>query len=249
MLYQGLSASLLLVFAVACTGGETTAPFPSPAQLPATSTVAAFPTATRDLLPPPRSTPTESPSETTGPLSTATRIPTATAVTSTAGAETRAPTIAPGADFGPDSIEAATLYLELASGRVAPGQGLTVKVLVKPGPVGISGVQFSLNVSPEEFNLLGLAPGALLGPNPLEVNRPDEEDGVALYALARRGPSPNSTAGGPVATISLGLAAGVLPGTTVTLGLEDIIIADQEARRMRGVVLGRPLVLVVVNGP
>ena len=124
-----------------------------------------------------------------------------------------------------------------------------MNVLLNPGPVGISGIQFRLNVSPDEFDLLGIAPGALLGPNPLEVNQHVGEEGAALYALARRGPSPNSTAGGRVATIRVSLAAGVLPDTTVTLGLEDIIIADQEARRMKGVVLPRPLELLVVAAP
>ena len=124
-----------------------------------------------------------------------------------------------------------------------------MNVLLNPGPVGISGVQFRLSVSPEEFDLLGIAPGALLGPNPLEVNQPNEAEGAALYALARRGPSPNSTAGGPVAAIRVSLAAGILPEITVTIGFEDIIIADQEARRMRGVVLPRPLELVVVAAP
>ena len=124
-----------------------------------------------------------------------------------------------------------------------------MNVLLDPGSMGISGVQFYLNVSAEEFHLLGIAPGALLGPNPLEVTQPDDDEGAALYALARRGPSPNSTAGGPVATIRVSLAAGVLPETTVTLGLEDIIIANQEARRMKGVVLPRPLELVVVASP
>ncbi|MCH8348909.1 MAG: hypothetical protein IIB29_01545 [Chloroflexi bacterium] len=157
--------------------------------------------------------------------------------------------MAPSADFGPDSIGAATLYLELASGRVAPGQGLNVNVLLNPGPVGISGVQFRLNVSPEEFDQLGISPGALLGPDPLEVNQPDEEEGVALFALARRGPSPNSTIGGPVATIRVSLAADVPLGTTVTLALKDVIIADQEARRMTGVVLGPPLELMVIAAP
>ena len=144
---------------------------------------------------------------------------------------------------------AATLSLELVSGRVAPGQELAVNVLLNPGPVGISGVQFRLNASSEEFDLLGIAPGALLGPNPLEVHHPGGEEGAALYALARRGPSPNSTAGGRVATIRVSLAAGVVPDATVTLGLEEIIIGDQEARRMKGVVLGRPLELVVVAAP
>ena len=124
-----------------------------------------------------------------------------------------------------------------------------MNVLLGSGPVGISGVQFHLNVAPAEIDLLGIVPGALLGPNPLEVNQPDEAGGAALYALARRGPSPNSTAGGPVATIHVRLAAGALPDTTVTLGLEDIIIADQKARRMNGVAFARPLELVVVAAP
>ena len=157
--------------------------------------------------------------------------------------------MAPSADFGPDSIGAATLYLELASGRVAPGQELNVNVLLNPGPVGISGVQFRLNVSPEEFDQLGISPGALLGPDPLEVNQHDAETGAALYALARRGPSPNSTIGGPVATIRVSLAADVPLGMTVTLALKDVIIADQEARRMTGVVLGPPLELMVIAAP
>ena len=157
--------------------------------------------------------------------------------------------MAPGTATASVPMDAAILSLELVTDRVAPGQELTVNVLLNPGPVGISGVQFRLNVSPEEFDQLDISPGALLGPDPLEVNQPDEEEGVALFALARRGPSPNTTIGGPVATIRVSLAAGVLPDTTVTLALEDIIIADQEARRMTGVVLGPPLELMVIAAP
>ena len=133
----------------------------------------------------------------------------------------------------------------MASGQVAPGQDFTLDVRLSPRGRGISGVQFDLHFPPEQLEVLEARPGTLLGSGPLEIKQPGDEPGVYLYVAARIGETVPPTRAGLVATLKLRVLDAVATGTVLQMSLQEVILSDQDVKRVQEVVVDPPLELVV----
>ena len=208
---------VLTALAIACGGGGPTAtPTLTPRPAPGTTATA--------------------PSPTTAPTGSATTAPTGSATTPPTGSATTVTT----PPSGP-----ASLSFELASGQVAPGQDFTLDVRLSPRGRGISGVQFDLHFPPEQLEVLEARPGTLLGSGPLEIKQPGDEPGVYLYVAARIGETVPPTRAGLVATLKLRVLDAVATGTVLQMSLQEMILSDQDVKRVQEVVVDPPLELVV----
>ena len=180
-----------------------------------------------------------------GPTATPTLTPRpAPGTTATAPSPTTAPTGSATTVTTPPSGPA-SLSFELASGQVAPGQDFTLDVRLSPRGRGISGVQFDLHFPPEQLEVLEARPGTLLGSGPLEIKQPGDEPGVYLYVAARIGETVPPTRAGLVATLKLRVLDAVATGTVLQMSLQEVILSDQDVKRVQEVVVDPPLELVV----
>ena len=180
-----------------------------------------------------------------GPTATPTLTPTpAPGTTATAPSPTTAPTGSATTVTTPPSGPA-SLSFELASGQVAPGQEFTLDVRLSPRGRGISGVQFDLHFPPEQLEVLEARPGTLLGSGPLEIKQPGDEPGVYLYVAARIGETIPPTRAGLAVTLKLRVLDAVATGTVLQMSLQEVILSDQDVKRVQEVVVDPPLDLVV----
>jgi len=85
-----------------------------------------------------------------------------------------------------------------------PGESIQLNVQVDPGQNGISGGEIEISFDPSFFQVIDVAPGDLLGANPLiGTERIDNNAGNLIYALARVGQTPVPTSSGTFAVIQL----------------------------------------------
>ena len=118
-------------------------------------------------------------------------------------------------------------------------------VLLDPRGRKVSGVQFDLLFPLGQVEVLGVQPGTLLGPDPLEVELTESRPGVLVYAVARQGPIPQGTPAGRLATAQLRVLDTVRIGTRLQLLLQAAQIADEDIQRVTEVFTSIPSELVV----
>lgn len=119
-------------------------------------------------------------------------------------------------------------------------------VRLDPRGRSVSGVQLDLHFPLEQVEVLGVQPGTMLGPNPLEVKLTASKSGVLVYAAARRGATTSGTQAGRFATVRFRVLDTVSIGTRLQLQLQAARIADEDMQRVTEVFTSIPPELVVV---
>lgn len=128
-----------------------------------------------------------------------------------------------------------------------PDSEFLLEVRLDPQGRGISGVQFDLEVSPQPLQVVDIAPGVVLGPDPVEIEIIGSESGIATYAAARRGPTHSPTPAGAVAVVRLMVPAELAPGTPVQVSLQRVKIADADIHQVREVTVASPVHLIIAT--
>ena len=141
---------------------------------------------------------------------------------------------------------AAILSLGFASGEVAPGREFQLEVRLDPRGHGISGAQFELHFLPDQVTVMGIRPGIVLGPDPLEINKIGDKPGVLVYAAARRGVAASPTPAGRLASVELRVLDDVAVGAAIQIWLQAAQIADEIIQRVTEVDTGPPVQLLAV---
>lgn len=148
--------------------------------------------------------------------------PAATATSGTASGQASTPASGPSVEtINPGTGAASTgqtaappvpsenLVWRLAPREIGPfqaGAELSLTLDLDPENLALSGIQFSLNYPEKLLQLREIVPGAILGPDPIVINKMHESDssiGQVLFAMARRGDTGGPSGPGRVASIKL----------------------------------------------
>ena len=181
-----------------------------------------------------------------GPATKIPALPPASTPSGTASPSLKPSSTSPSAvPIGPVAT-AAILSLGFASGEVAPGREFQLEVRLDPKGHGISGAQFELHFLPNQVAVLGIRPGTLLGPDPLEINKIGDKPGVLVYAAARRGVAALPTPARRFASVELWVLDDVAVGAAIQVWLQAAQVADENIQRVTEVDTRPPVQLLAV---
>ena len=109
-------------------------------------------------------------------------------------------------------------------------------------------MQLSIDYDPSLLEVIGVAPGALLGQEPVTVGPIlDETTGVVQYAAARIGETTPPTPSGLFATIQLKVLATAPEGSMTTLTITEVKMPDENIQEIADITVGDGLSLEILR--
>ena len=107
----------------------------------------------------------------------------------------------------------------------------SLQLTLDPKSRGVSGVQFTLQFPAESVQVLDVAPGSLLGPEPLVIEQGGTGGGQGageyVLAMARSGKTLVPTAAGPLAEIHLKEDLGAAQSGDITIRIAQVKVVDE----------------------
>ncbi len=146
----------------------------------------------------------------------------------------------------PTALPPVLITLTSTSKQLRPGESLDVEVNLDPMGRGISGVQLSIDYDTGVLEVVGMAPGELLGREPVTVGPiVDEATGVLQYAAARIGETSPPTQSGTFATLQLKVLETARAGDATTLTITEVKMPDETIQEIPDIVIGDGLSLEI----
>ena len=129
-------------------------------------------------------------------------------------------------------------------GPFQAGEEMSLTLELDPQNLAVSGIQFRVNYPVELLQLIEVVPGAILGANPLLVDKLDRSQGKVLFAIARRGDTVGPTGSGRVAVIKMRTIQDLPETGSVMIWLDRVKLTDGDFQT-----IGQDSVAWLLSGP